>query len=79
MDRVTTGMTPRCTASTRAWARLGVDSIDLLLLHQPLPSRFDLTLGAYRALEELYADGQVRAIEVLQLHDRRPARADRQN
>jgi diketogulonate reductase-like aldo/keto reductase len=44
--------------------KLGVDRIDLLLLHQPLPSRFDLTLDAYRALEKLLADGKVRAIGV---------------
>lgn len=45
-------------------AKLGVDQIDLLLLHQPLTSRFDLTLDAYRALEKLLADGKVRAIGV---------------
>jgi diketogulonate reductase-like aldo/keto reductase len=44
--------------------KLGVDQIDLLLLHQPLPSAFDLTLDAYRALETLLADGRVRAIGV---------------
>lgn len=44
--------------------KLGVERIDLLLLHQPLPSRFDLTLGAYRALEKLLAEGRVRAIGV---------------
>lgn len=44
--------------------KLGADQIDLLLLHQPLTSRFDLTLDAYRALEKLYADGKVRAIGV---------------
>jgi diketogulonate reductase-like aldo/keto reductase len=44
--------------------KLGVDQIDLLLLHQALPSKFDLTLGAYRALEKLLADGRVRAIGV---------------
>jgi diketogulonate reductase-like aldo/keto reductase len=44
--------------------KLGVEQIDLLLLHQPLTSRFDLTLDAYRALEKLYADGKVRAIGV---------------
>jgi diketogulonate reductase-like aldo/keto reductase len=36
----------------------------LLILHQPLPSRFDLTLDAYRALEKLLVDGKVRAIGV---------------
>src|SRR5207247_3475209 len=36
--------------------KLGVDRLDLLLLHQPLPSAFDRTLDAYRALEKLLAD-----------------------
>ena len=44
--------------------KLGVDRIDLLLLHQPLPSAFDRTIEAYRALEKLLADGKVRAIGV---------------
>jgi diketogulonate reductase-like aldo/keto reductase len=45
-------------------AKLGVDQIDLLILHQALPSAFDQTLDAYRALEKLLADGKVRAIGV---------------
>jgi diketogulonate reductase-like aldo/keto reductase len=45
-------------------AKLGVEQIDLLLLHQPLTTRFDLTLDAYRALEKLLAEGKVRAIGV---------------
>ena len=44
--------------------KLGVAQLDLLLLHQPLPSAFDRTLEAYRALETLLADGRVRAIGV---------------
>lgn len=44
--------------------KLGVERIDLLILHQVLPSRFDLTQEAYRALETLLADGRVRAIGV---------------
>jgi 2,5-diketo-D-gluconate reductase A len=44
--------------------KLGVDQIDLLILHQALPSRFDLTIDAYRALEKLLEDGRVRAIGV---------------
>src|SRR5947208_3648683 len=44
--------------------KLGVDQIDLLILHQALPSAFDRTLQAYRALETLLADGKVRAIGV---------------
>ena len=60
----TTGTTPPCTPSTRAPAKLGLDQIDLLILHQPMPGRFDLTIEAYRALERLLADGKVRAIGV---------------
>src|SRR6188472_541097 len=44
--------------------KLGVDQIDLLILHQALPSAFDRTLEAYRALETLLEDGKVRAIGV---------------
>jgi diketogulonate reductase-like aldo/keto reductase len=44
--------------------KLGVDQIDLLLLHQALPSDFEATLEAYRALETLLGDGKVRAIGV---------------
>src|SRR3954447_25424218 len=45
-------------------AKLGVEQIDLLLLHQALPSAFDRTLEAYRALETLLSEGKVRAIGV---------------
>ena len=44
--------------------KLGVDQLDLFILHQALPSAFDRTIGAYRALETLLADGKVRAIGV---------------
>jgi 2,5-diketo-D-gluconate reductase A len=44
--------------------KLGVEQLDLLILHQALPSAFEKTLGAYRALEKLLADGKVRAIGV---------------
>ena len=44
--------------------QLGVEQIDLLVLHQALPGEFDTTIGAYRALEQLLADGKVRAIGV---------------
>ncbi|XVV10167.1 aldo/keto reductase [Actinoplanes sp. CA-131856] len=44
--------------------KLGVDQIDLLILHQALPSEFGKTREAYRALEKLLADGKVRAIGV---------------
>ena len=44
--------------------KLSVDQIDLLILHQALPSQFESTLEAYQALETLLADGKVRAIGV---------------
>ena len=44
--------------------KLGVEQIDLLILHQPLPTHFDRTLEAYRALETLFNEGKVRAIGV---------------
>ncbi|MFE5337320.1 aldo/keto reductase [Isoptericola sp. NPDC056573] len=51
-------------AFDKSAGKLGVDTIDLLILHQALPSRFDLTVDAYKALESLLADGRVRAIGV---------------
>jgi len=51
-------------AFDKSAAKLGVEQLDLLILHQPLPTAFDRTLEAYRALERLLADGRVRAIGV---------------
>jgi diketogulonate reductase-like aldo/keto reductase len=51
-------------AFEKATGKLGVEQLDLLILHQPVPSRFDTTVAAYQALEKLLADGGVRAIGV---------------
>lgn len=51
-------------AFDKATRKLGVDRLDLLILHQPAPDRFDRTVAAYQALEKLLADGRVRAIGV---------------
>ncbi|MBX3193807.1 MAG: aldo/keto reductase [Microbacteriaceae bacterium] len=51
-------------AYDKSVAKLGLEYLDLLILHQPLASMFERTLGAYRALEKLLADGKVRAIGV---------------
>ncbi len=51
-------------AFEKATRKLGVDRLDLLILHQPATDRFDRTVAAYQALEKLLADGQVRAIGV---------------
>ena len=40
--------------------KLGLEYVDLYLLHQPLGDYY----GAYRAMEELYMEGRVRAIGV---------------
>ena len=45
-------------------ARLGLDVLDLYLLHQPLPSDFEATIASWRALQTLYEQGRVRAIGV---------------
>ncbi|BDR54303.1 oxidoreductase [Bombiscardovia apis] len=44
--------------------KLGVETIDLLILHQPAPHHWEQTLAAYHALEELLGQGKVRAIGV---------------
>ncbi|WP_026540518.1 aldo/keto reductase [Paenarthrobacter nicotinovorans] len=48
----------------KAVGKLGVDYLDLFILHQPAPDRFEKTISAYKALEHLLADGRVRAIGV---------------
>jgi 2,5-diketo-D-gluconate reductase A len=44
--------------------KLGLDTVDLYLLHQPLPQAMDLTVGAWKAAERLLAEGRARAIGV---------------
>ncbi|MCI6255267.1 MAG: aldo/keto reductase [Clostridiales bacterium] len=50
-----------CRASVlRSMEKLQVDHLDLCLLHQP----FSDVYGAYRALEDLYSEGRIRAIGI---------------
>ncbi|MGN6741970.1 MAG: aldo/keto reductase [Amnibacterium sp.] len=51
-------------AFEKATGKLGFDTVDILILHQPAPDRFEKTIAAYKALEQLLADGRVRAIGV---------------
>ncbi len=51
-------------AFDKSAGKLGLDQIDLLVLHQALPGEFELTIGAYLALEQLLEEGSVRAIGV---------------
>ncbi|MBJ3783493.1 aldo/keto reductase [Devosia sediminis] len=48
----------------RSLRKLGLDHVDLYLLHQPTPDEFERTLGAWKALTELAKGGQLRAIGV---------------
>ena len=48
----------------KAVGKLGVEYVDLFILHQPAPDRFEKTIAAYMALEKLLADGRVKAIGV---------------
>ena len=48
----------------KAAGKLGVEQLDLLILHQPAPDRMEKTIAAYKALETLLKNGRVRAIGV---------------
>jgi 2,5-diketo-D-gluconate reductase A len=50
-------------AFDRSLAALGLDMIDLYLIHWPVPAR-DRYVATWRALEKIYADGRARAIGV---------------
>ncbi|UGY95281.1 aldo/keto reductase [Streptomyces gobiensis] len=47
--------------------KLGLDYVDLYLIHWPLPM-FDRYVDTWRAFEKLYAEGRVRAIGVCNFH-----------
>jgi diketogulonate reductase-like aldo/keto reductase len=51
-------------AFDKAIRKLGIEQLDLLILHQPAPDRFDKTIAASQALETLLTDGKVRSIGV---------------
>ncbi|MFI6938396.1 aldo/keto reductase [Streptomyces sp. NPDC050418] len=44
-------------------AKLGLDYVDLYLIHWPLPSK-DLYVDTYKAFEEIYSSGRAKAIGV---------------
>ena len=51
----------------RSMKRLQLDSLDLYLIHQPYGDVY----GAWRAMEELYREGRIRAIGVSNFHSDR--------
>ncbi len=54
------GETTARTAFERALERLGLETLDLYLIHQPYGDYY----GAWRTLERLYREGRIRAIGV---------------
>ncbi|MGW6931563.1 aldo/keto reductase [Lentzea sp. NPDC054927] len=63
------GYDPTLRAFDESMRRLRRDVLDLYLIHWPVPSR-DQYADTWRALEQLYADGRVRAIGVSNFHTR---------
>jgi 2,5-diketo-D-gluconate reductase A len=51
-------------AFERSMQRLQIDTLDLYLIHQPIGDVY----GAWRAMEELYREGHIRAIGVSNFH-----------
>ena len=50
-------------AFDKSLERLGLDYVDLYLIHWPVPAK-DLYIETWRALEKLYSEGRVKAIGV---------------
>lgn len=61
------GFDKTLTAFEESLQKLGLEYIDLYLIHWPAPD-FDLYVETYRALEHLYKEGKVRAIGVCNFH-----------
>jgi 2,5-diketo-D-gluconate reductase A len=61
------GYEPAIESFEASMDRLGLDVLDLLLIHWPVPE-LDRYVETWRAFEKLYADGRVRAIGVSNFH-----------
>ena len=55
-------------AFDRSLKALGLEYLDLYLLHWPVPTDFGKTIAAYKAMEKLYAAKRIRAIGVSNFH-----------
>ncbi|ROR89369.1 diketogulonate reductase-like aldo/keto reductase [Nocardioides aurantiacus] len=69
------GEEPARRAFGRSLERLGLDRLDLYLIHQPYGDYY----GSWRAMEKLYAEGATRAIGVSNFHPDRLVDLDDQN
>jgi diketogulonate reductase-like aldo/keto reductase len=49
--------------------RLGLDYVDLFLLHHPVPRDFEGTITAYRAAEQMLTEGRARAVGVANFNE----------
>jgi diketogulonate reductase-like aldo/keto reductase len=58
------GYEPALRAFDASLRRLGLDYLNLYLLHWPVPSDFEATVASYRAAEKLLEEGRVRAVGV---------------
>lgn len=61
------GYDPAIASFEASLDRLGLDVLDLLLIHWPVPD-LDRYVETWHAFEKLYADGRVRAIGVSNFH-----------
>lgn len=48
----------------RSMRKLGLDTLDLYLLHQPMPTEWERTVAAWKAASHLLTEGRTRAIGV---------------
>ena len=51
-------------AFDRSMGKLGLETLDLYLMHWPVPKEFDLTVESWKALIRLQEEGRVRAIGI---------------
>ena len=64
------GYEPALRAFDASLRRLGLDYVDLYLLHWPVPGDFGATVASYKAAEKMLGEGRARAIGVSNFNTR---------